>query len=601
MFASIGATEHERTLPRAGDDLVSPADVVMDRAFTIDAPPEAVWPWLAQLGKRRAGWYLPRAIERFLPAGKRATRKIHPEWQHLQVGDIIPDYGGKHETFQVAQVQAPQSIVYTSQRGKVSLTWSITLDPLPADGRARTRVFLRLRMAPVSWKRLADSGGEFFDALTVAGMAAGLRERLAERLAATPGSEPRKPAGAGRHAQKVMTMAGHLVPGVARVHARVPEFAAAWKASNEQALADTGPLWVVLGDSMGQGIGAQSIRGGWAGQLHTQLAAEGYRLRLVNLSSAGARTRDVVERQLPQLAALEAAPALVTVLAGANDMFPPSRWGDAISAYPQILDALPRGRAVVGTMPRRNGCALAINALIDSAAARGDIRVADMRGMTVKSLIGTRAEDHFHPNERGYADIARRFGAAIDRSLLLRLAVSRRGRNSLAGGLRRVGEAGQEVEQLRGLAGTQVRNQRIRDNARRGVRGVEHLQAVLGHGDLVDTPVTRDRPPLHDLFLLEVVDDADHGCAVAVGGGHQRGLAHRPIGVEGDEDGEVPEFEAERPHRLNQFGRGAVVRSAQDQSDRERRLVTRGVRRPLGSRDTRLSTSHVRERTKLRH
>ncbi len=180
MFASIGVTEHERTLPRPGDGLVSPADVVMDRAFTLSAPPEAVWPWLAQLGKRRAGWYLPRSIERFLPAGMRAAREIHPEWQQLKVGDIIPDYGGKHATFHVAQIQAPQSIVYTSQRGKVSLTWSITLQPLPADLPARTRVFLRLRMAPVRWKWLADSGGDFFDALTVAGMAAGLRERLAE-------------------------------------------------------------------------------------------------------------------------------------------------------------------------------------------------------------------------------------------------------------------------------------------------------------------------------------------------------------------------------------------------------------------------------------
>jgi hypothetical protein len=190
MFASISATEHERTLPRPGDDLVSPADVVMDRAFTLDAPPETVWPWLAQLGKRRAGWYLPRPVERFLPAGKRAAWEIHREWQHLQVGDIIPDYGGKHETFQVAQIQAPQSIVYTSQRGKVSLTWSIALEPWPADLPTRTRVFLRLRMAPVSWKRLADSAGGFFDALTVAGMAAGLRERLAQRLVATPNRDP---------------------------------------------------------------------------------------------------------------------------------------------------------------------------------------------------------------------------------------------------------------------------------------------------------------------------------------------------------------------------------------------------------------------------
>lgn len=181
MFAKISASERERAIPRPGDDIVTPADVVMDRAFTLDAPPATVWPWLAQLGKRRAGWYLPRAIERLIPAGRRAVRRIGPQWQHIQVGDVIPDYGGKHQTFQVARLQEPESIVYTSQRGKVCLTWSITLEPLAADTPDRTRVFLRLRMAPVRWKRLADSGGEFFDALTVAGMAAGLRERLAER------------------------------------------------------------------------------------------------------------------------------------------------------------------------------------------------------------------------------------------------------------------------------------------------------------------------------------------------------------------------------------------------------------------------------------
>ena len=37
--------------------------------------------------------------------------------------------------------------------------------------------------------------------------------------------------------------------------------------------------------------------------------------------------------------------------------------------------------------------------------------------LALTSLFGTRAEDHFHPNERGYADIARRFAAAVDRSV----------------------------------------------------------------------------------------------------------------------------------------------------------------------------------------
>jgi hypothetical protein len=174
MFAFIAATDAEKTTPRCGDELLDPADVVMDRAFTLPAPPSQVWPWLAQLGKKRAGWYLPAGLERFLPASRRAAWEIHVRWQHLQVGDTVPDYGGKNETFQVAHIDPPTSLVYTSQRGRTEITWSITVQPVSAG----TRVFLRLRMAPVRRRWLAETAGELLDVLTVAGMAAGLRQRL---------------------------------------------------------------------------------------------------------------------------------------------------------------------------------------------------------------------------------------------------------------------------------------------------------------------------------------------------------------------------------------------------------------------------------------
>jgi hypothetical protein len=173
-FAAVAPTAAEVAASRAGDDLVA-ADVVMDRAFALAAQPEIVWPWLVQLGKQRAGWYLPRSVERFIPPSRKAVRHLDPIWQELSVGDIIPDYGGRHETFEVAIIQSPQVIVYRSTRGRVNLTWSITLTPL--DGG--TRVHLRLRLGPVRRQWLARTVGNFFDLLTIAGMAAGLAERLA--------------------------------------------------------------------------------------------------------------------------------------------------------------------------------------------------------------------------------------------------------------------------------------------------------------------------------------------------------------------------------------------------------------------------------------
>jgi hypothetical protein len=181
IFDGVSAGDAERTAVRAGDALVAPADVVMDRAFTVDGTPEVVWPWLLQLGKRRAGWYLPRNVERLLPRSRRAARSVDPQWLGLQVGDVIPDYGGRHETFEVAEIAPPTSLVYKSRRNRTDVTWSITLEAANAGASQRTRVHLRLRMAPVRHKRLARTAGELLDLLTVAGMAAGLRERLTER------------------------------------------------------------------------------------------------------------------------------------------------------------------------------------------------------------------------------------------------------------------------------------------------------------------------------------------------------------------------------------------------------------------------------------
>ena len=189
-FSSVRATAAERRAARPGDDIIARPDVVMDRAFTVSAAPAAVWPWLVQLGKKRAGWYLPAAVERFLPPGRRAAREIRPAWQRLGPGDVVPDYGGRDETFEVAAIEPAAGLVYQSVRSRMNVTWLITLLPVPASGPTsgpasgggageHTRVHLRLRLGPVRRTWLAGTAGEFIDALTIAGMAAGLKERLA--------------------------------------------------------------------------------------------------------------------------------------------------------------------------------------------------------------------------------------------------------------------------------------------------------------------------------------------------------------------------------------------------------------------------------------
>jgi hypothetical protein len=76
----------EATKPLAGDDLVPTPTAVQTRAITIDAPPEAVWPWLAQMGFDRAGWY---SYDQLDMRGKSVAR-ILPRCQAIEVGDVVP-------------------------------------------------------------------------------------------------------------------------------------------------------------------------------------------------------------------------------------------------------------------------------------------------------------------------------------------------------------------------------------------------------------------------------------------------------------------------------------------------------------------------------
>ncbi|GAA1973833.1 hypothetical protein GCM10009754_56070 [Amycolatopsis minnesotensis] len=218
-----------------------------------------------------------------------------------------------------------------------------------------------------------------------------------------------------------MRVLGWVVPGVSRVAAQKQPYADAWRESNERALRADGPLWAVLGDSMSQGIGAASIRGGWVGQLSETLAESGKPVRVVNLSRTGAGIGDVLGEQMPRLRELPVAPAIVTVLAGANDMVRPRRRPAAVAGFARLLADLP-DTAVVATLFHENRWAHEINALIDAAEAGGAIATAELRGPALGPVRGSLAADWFHPNERGYATIANLFRGPVERVLSRRPA-----------------------------------------------------------------------------------------------------------------------------------------------------------------------------------
>ncbi|HEV7804988.1 MAG TPA: hypothetical protein VGO80_04165 [Solirubrobacteraceae bacterium] len=84
-----GSTGAERRASLAGDELVPRPSVQHTRAVTIDAPPEQVWPWLAQIGQDRGGFYSYTWLENL--GGCRMTNadRVHPEWPAPQLGERV--------------------------------------------------------------------------------------------------------------------------------------------------------------------------------------------------------------------------------------------------------------------------------------------------------------------------------------------------------------------------------------------------------------------------------------------------------------------------------------------------------------------------------
>src|SRR6266568_2518608 len=115
-----GATEDEmhRSLP--GDDLVPHPMLETTHAITIYAPAAAIWPWLVQMGYDRGWWYTDarwyRLLETSLWKAKPHTSadRIIPEFQHLAVGDTVPDGPPGTAFFTVAELQPQQALALYS-------------------------------------------------------------------------------------------------------------------------------------------------------------------------------------------------------------------------------------------------------------------------------------------------------------------------------------------------------------------------------------------------------------------------------------------------------------------------------------------------------
>lgn len=139
IFQYWGATEEEINSFVIGDDLCSDATLTATRCITIAAPPEYVFPWIRQMGFRRAGWYSYDWIDNL---GRRSATSIHDKWQEVNSGDLIP---AGPLAFTATIVEPPTAFVLEVKNGKKSnprlhFTLAYELRQVPEGTRLVTRM-----------------------------------------------------------------------------------------------------------------------------------------------------------------------------------------------------------------------------------------------------------------------------------------------------------------------------------------------------------------------------------------------------------------------------------------------------------------------------
>ena len=143
------ATDEELREPMPADDQVERPQYDATWAVTIDAPPEAVWPWLVQMGQGRGGFYSYDWIENLMGMEIHSTDQLLPEFQSLAPGDLIP--AGPGPGIYVKAVDPGRSLVLGNPpetESELHATWSTVLRPLPGD---RTRFVSRNRFRFARW------------------------------------------------------------------------------------------------------------------------------------------------------------------------------------------------------------------------------------------------------------------------------------------------------------------------------------------------------------------------------------------------------------------------------------------------------------------
>jgi len=148
------ADERATTLGYRGEDVPR---YRIDRGVTVRASADSVWPWLAQIGQDRAGFYSYDWLERAMGIEVHNADALVPAWQERQVGDLVravqPDFfGGRFGPavgWRISECDPPRTLTLEN--------WGTFVVRSVDDSTSRLLVHTRgpgrpsLRAVPIAW------------------------------------------------------------------------------------------------------------------------------------------------------------------------------------------------------------------------------------------------------------------------------------------------------------------------------------------------------------------------------------------------------------------------------------------------------------------
>ncbi len=221
----------------------------------------------------------------------------------------------------------------------------------------------------------------------------------------------------------VLLIAVFIVVRLLLLKRDIAQYREYWQQRADADIPDNALIYVALGDSAAQGLGASRPENGYVGLVADHIAKKTNKpVHVINLSVSGAKVRDVIDTQIPKLSDFPK-PDILTIEIGANDMLSYDK-EQFKKDYDELLPPLP-ANTVISNLPsfagsrfnHLNKYADEANEYLDSILGDSSLEYVDLNTATEGLGLGDFASDFFHPNDRSYKRWARAFIAGIDKKI----------------------------------------------------------------------------------------------------------------------------------------------------------------------------------------